>query len=212
MAKINFLKAFNYPGLGHNAHFYLGKILGEEQNYSEAIKHLEQYVSKTTYEQGKIDALQLIEQYKGKGKLSTKKTTKLDTTGDATRLEETFSVQNALPEEKYLPLEVRIDSLLSMLTVDTLTNAGQKLLDGIKAFKNGNYDKAIIEFKRVLAENPSGAISVPCIYNIGLCYFKLRLFKDADKQFQQILDRYPSHSVSGQSLFLSALTYLELHE
>lgn len=53
LAKINFLKAADYPDLGHNAYFYLGKIYGESKNYPEAIKNLSLYIQKTTFEEGR---------------------------------------------------------------------------------------------------------------------------------------------------------------
>jgi tetratricopeptide (TPR) repeat protein len=111
-----------------------------------------------------------------------------------------------------LLLEVRIDSLLTMVTSDTLSDAGQKLIAGIRAFQCGDYDKAVREFKKTLASYPSGPIAVQCLYDIGVSYFKLRLLKEAENQFQQILDRYPTHELAAQSSFLKALAYSEQKE
>ena len=194
MAKINFSRAVDYPELGHNAHFYLGKIFAEEKNYAQAIRQLEMYIEKTSYEQGKKEARDLIEQYKKRPGVQI------------------AAVEPPVPQEHYTQLEIRIDSLLSMMTVDTLTDIGQQLLAGIHEFTAGNYDNAIREFKKVLAENPRGAVSVHCLYNTGVCYFKLGLFKEAENQFQQILDRYPQNPIAAQSLFLKALSYLERKE
>jgi len=111
--------------------------------------------------------------------------------------------------DKFTPIEVRIDSMLSMMTIDTITDTGQKLLAAIRAFKAGRYDDALREFKRVLAENPNGPIAAHCIYNMGVCYFKMRLFKDAENQFQLFLDRFASHRFAPRAAFFKACCYQE---
>lgn len=205
-AKINFRKGIAYPELGFNAHFYLGKIYGNEKNFAEAIRHLFLYIGKTDYEPGKEEAKKLIEVYRQNGGQAV-------LAALAPGGETISTVQDtATALERYLTLEVRIDSLLSMVTVDTITNAGQQLLGGIRAFQAGRYDAAIGEFKKVLALHPTGTIAMHCLYNTGICYLKLRLLKDAENQFQQILDKYSNHSLGAQSLFLKGLTYQERTE
>jgi len=118
-----------------------------------------------------------------------------------------------IPQEKYMSsIEIQIDPLLSMMTVDTLTDAGQRLLSGIREFTNGNYDQSIKEFRRTLATNPTGTAALNCMYNTGVCYYKLHLFKDAENQFQQVIEKFPDHPGAAQSLFLKACTYLERGE
>lgn len=209
MAKINFLKAFDYPELGFNAHYYLGKIFGEQKDYSKAILHLSTYISKTTYEPGKNEAIKLIEQYK---KNPADSNALIPQQVQQNEKDATFSVQQPVEKEKYTQLEVQIDSMLSMLTIDTITDAGQKLLFGIREFSSGNYDKAILEFKKMLVSNPGGNAAVFCIYNTGISYLKMNLYKDAENQFQQIIDRYPNHPAAAKSHFFKALTYHERKE
>ncbi|NLP03421.1 MAG: tetratricopeptide repeat protein [Fibrobacter sp.] len=222
MARINFLKAVNFPQLGQNSHFYLGKIYAENGNTAEAIKHLSRYIEKSTYEPGKKEARDLLEKLKkDPGALKSVKSTQTKKTekkvsGPAVKeassqLSGSSSVE-PIQQEKYAVFEMRIDSLLSMMTVDTLTDLGQKLLLGIHEFKRGNYDASIREFKKVMVAHPDGVTPVHCIYNTGVCYFKLGLFKEAENQFQQILDRYANQKVAPQCLFLKALTYLERDE
>lgn len=195
MAKINFLKSVDYPELGYNAHFYLGKIYSEEKNYSKAIQQLLLYISKTNYEQGKKEAQDLVEKYRQLG--GNKAIVQV-------AKQDTVAVKDKLNQ-----LEIRIDSLLTMLTIDTLTDAGQKLLSGIREFQAGNYDKSIREFKKIFADNPDGVIALHCLYNTGINYFKLRLFNEAENQFSQVLGRFSNHDVASDALFLKALTYLE---
>ncbi|MBN1308603.1 MAG: tetratricopeptide repeat protein, partial [Chitinispirillaceae bacterium] len=206
-AIINLKKGLAFKELGNNAHYYLGKIYGEERNYAKAVKHLFNYIEHTTYEPGKKEAQQLIESYRRLGGTAV-----LDAMAPGRPLPDEKSDSSVSPREQYLTLEVRIDSLLTMMTVDTLSDAGQQLLGGIRAFTGGKYDDAIHEFKKVLAAHPSGTVAVHCLYNTGICYLKLRLFKEAENQFQQILERYPRHMAAPRSLFFKAVTYLERSE
>jgi tetratricopeptide (TPR) repeat protein len=206
MAGINLTKGLSYPELGHNAHYYLGKIYGEKKQYAKAISHLFKYIEKATYEPGKKEAQQLIEEYRKKGGAAV-----LDAIAPG-RTVAALPTDTMMPKERYQVLEVRIDSLLTMLTVDTLSDAGQKLLGGIHAFTGGNFDKAIKEFRNVLADHPSGTVAVHCLYNTGICYLKLRLFREAENQFQQVLRRYGRHPVAAKCLFFKAVTYLERSE
>lgn len=218
MAKINFRNALGYPGLDYTAHYYLGKICADEKNYTEAVSYLSKYIAVTNHEPGKKEALDLIEQYKKlaadvkpiiKNPAPVEKTAASagKTTAPEEKKDATFSVQQVVPPEKYASLEIPIDSTLTMLTVDTLTDAGQKLLAGIREFSAGNFDRSILEFKKVLVTNPGTNTAVACIFNTGVCYLKLNLFKDAENQFQQVIDRYSSHPAVIKSRFLKALTY-----
>lgn len=205
MAKINFQKSVNFPELGHNAHFYLGKIYGDEKNYSEAIRQLNLYISKTTYDAGKKEAQAQIEMYR-----KALVPEMIDSVIKAGKVSVKSPVpkQVVIPPEKYNEVEIRIDSLLIMLSVDTLSDLGQQLLKGIRLFKSGDYDKSVKVFREVLALKPNGTPAMHCIYNTGVCYFKLGLFRDAENQFQQILERFPGQPAAPQCLFLKAMTYL----
>lgn len=218
MAKINFKKALSYPEQNYSAYYYLGKISADEQNYSDAVSYLSSYVSSTSYEPGKKEALGLIEKYKTYSAATKSVKQEGSALGQkaatvvGNEKEATFSVEKPVAQQNYVSLEIRIDSTLSMLAIDTLTDAGQKLLGGIREFSAGNFDKAIIEFKKVLATNPGGNTAAACIFNTGICYLKMNLFKDAENQFQQIIDRYPSHPSAAKSQFLKAVTYQQRSE
>jgi tetratricopeptide (TPR) repeat protein len=208
MAKINLSRGVDYPELGYNAHLQLGKIYGEEQNYIEAIKQLNQYLLKAKNESEKKDARELIANYQKAAGIEVTDKISIESTGE--KLDSIESDNRIIPQEKYLSsIEIQIDSLLSMVTVDTLTDAGQRLLAGIREFSKGNYDQAVREFKRTLATNPSGSVAMNCIYNTAICYYRLHLFKEAENQFQQVIEKFPGHTIATQSLFLKACTYLE---
>jgi tetratricopeptide (TPR) repeat protein len=219
MAKINFLKGVEYPSEGYNGYLHIGKILAEEQNYNEAIKYMSLFVDKAPSEAEKRIGRELIGLYRkkmgvGAPVANVPVATAVATQGDINLPDDNDPVAGrVIPQEKYItPIEIQIDSLLSMMTVDTLTDAGQKLLGGIREFQNANYDQSIKEFRRILASNPTGTVALNCIYNTGICYYKLHLFRDAENQFQQVIDKFPDHSAASQSLFLKACTYLERHD
>jgi tetratricopeptide (TPR) repeat protein len=204
MARINFEKAVNFPELGYNAHFYLGKIYGDEKNYSEAIRQLNLYISKTSYEAGKKEAETQIETYR-----KAMAPEMIDSVLKGAKISApSVPKPVVVAPEKYNEVEIRIDSLLVMLAVDTLSNLGQQLLNGIKLFQKGEYDNSVKAFREVLASKPAGTPAMHCIYNTGICYFKLGLFQDAENQFQQVLERFPGQPVAPQCLFLKAMTYL----
>jgi tetratricopeptide (TPR) repeat protein len=201
LAKINFARGRDYPDPAFTSLLYLGKMYGGEKNYSAAIRELSRYCTVSPSETGKKEAKQLLITYR-------------TLVGTGSVKPDSLAVKNEESDTAadHPALEVRIDSLLSMVTVDTLSDAGQKLLGGIREFQAGNFDKAIREFKKTLAAYPAGAAAVHCMYNTGICYFKLRLLKDAENQFQQVLDRYPRHVLAPQALFLKALSYSERKE
>jgi tetratricopeptide (TPR) repeat protein len=216
MAKINFLKGIDYQSEGYNGYLHIGKILAEEQNYNEAIKYMSLFVDKAPSETEKRIGRDLIASYRKKtgtgNAVANVPGETAVTTQDSPDLPDDNDpvAGRVIPQEKYItPIEIQIDSLLSMMTVDTLTDAGQKLLGGIREFQNANYDQSIKEFRRILASNPTGTVALNCIYNTGICYYKLHLFKDAENQFQQVIDKFPDQGAAVQSLFLKACTYLE---
>lgn len=215
-ARINFEKALTYPELGYNAHFYLGKICGDNKEYAAAIRHFEEYLKASSYDAGKDEARSLIQTYKGLAGSTpeaarTPKVVVVDvkSIGEADLKSE---VETITPEAPQQPIEVRIDSLLSMIILDTLTDRGQALLKGVRLFKDGKYDDAVREFRQVQAAYPTGETSLHCVYDIGICYMKLRLYSAAENQFQQVLDRFPNHAYAAQSRFLKAFSYGERRE
>jgi len=198
-AKINFHKAAAHPRYGAAALYYLGVIYGQEGAAKEAVKYLKAALAAKGEGFSRKEAAQLLEKYGG-GKVVV---TDMDAgVGDTGSME-------PVAADGYAPIEIRIDSMLSMMTIDTVTDAGQKLLAAIRAFQNAKYDDALREFKKVLAENPSGPIAANCLYNAGICYYRLRLYKDAENQFQLFLDRFPSHKFAPRAVFFKACCYQE---
>jgi tetratricopeptide (TPR) repeat protein len=210
-AKYNFVRAVSFPGLGFNAHFYLGKIYGEEKNYPEAIKRLKEYVAKTDYEAGKREAQSLIERFEAALTIQKGDTVHVDVKAVA---EDDMhrEVSKIPPETPLAPMEVRVDSLMSLAIVDTLTEQGQAMLGAARAFAAGKFEEAGDLFKKVLVKYPKGDVSARCLFDIGLCSMRLKSYRNAENQFQQVIDRYPAHEVASRSMFMKALSYSERRE
>jgi tetratricopeptide (TPR) repeat protein len=204
MAKFNFKKSLSFPEAAVFAHYYLGKIFANEKYAQGAIEELSTFVSKAPEGELKKDAMQLLREMK---KMSG------DTTDSAVAEEPVKQAgqeyEPAVPESKYSVIEMRIDSLLTMDVVDTLTDPGQAMLAGVKEFKEGKFDNAIREFKKTMASYPAGSITAHCSYNIGVCYMKMRLFHNSDNQFDNLRNRFPNHPLAAQALFLKAFSYFE---
>jgi len=198
MAKINFHKAVSHPQYGAAAWYWLGVIAGQGGAAKESVKYLKAALAAKGEGFNRKEATQLLEKYGG-GKVAVADLASANEPDNA----------DPVPADNYAPIEVRIDSMLSMMTIDTITDAGQKLLAAIRAFQNAKYDDALREFKKVLAENPSGPIAANCLYNAGICYYRLRLYKDAENQFQLFLDRFPNHKFSPRAVFFKACCYQE---
>jgi tetratricopeptide (TPR) repeat protein len=208
-AKINFYKAISHPVYGGAAYYYLGVILGQEGNKAEAVKYLRAALNTRSADFDRKEAARLIELYGGQKVPDSLIAVQQPVQSAAAATPDSVDVKAVIPEKYAVPIEIRIDSMLSMMTVDTLTDAGQKLLKAIHAFTAGKYDDALREFKSVLAENPTGPVAAHCLYNTGICYYRLRLYKDAENQFQLFLDRFSSHKFAPRAVFFKACAYQE---
>jgi tetratricopeptide (TPR) repeat protein len=215
MAKINFTKALAFQQDNALPHFYLGKIHGEEKNYKEAIVQLNDFLKGAGGSELKAEAVVLLKQYKAAiGDTSPAPAPVAGTAATAGGAESAAAAQEEAfaPETSLSTLEMRIDSLLTLAVVDTLSDAGQAMLSAVKEFKASRFDESIKSFKKVMVSFPAAIIGPLCTYDIGVCYMKLRLFSSAENQFDQVLDRYPSHALEPKSRFFKAYSYLERGE
>jgi tetratricopeptide (TPR) repeat protein len=212
LAKVNFAKAFSYPEGAGPSHFYLGKIYGSEKNYKEAIGELNEFIETAPESDQKREAVALLSHYKELTGDRSPMPRAARMAGDSARANRAPVTEAIAPESTLVTIEMRIDSLLTMAVVDTLTDAGQAMLSGVREFQAARYDDAIREFKKVSISYPANKVAAQCIYDIGVCYMKLRLFPNAENQFDQVLERFPSHSLAAQSAFFKAYSYLERGE
>ena len=117
---------------------------------------------------------------------------------------------STLPPQINLPeIEVRIGTYLSMAITDSTTDEGQDLLTGVRLFNNKEYDKAIIEFRKVIEKYPGKPSAGSAVYNIGICFFRLRNWDAANKEFANYMNRFPNGAMFENAMFLSGVALRE---
>lgn len=207
LAKINFAKAFGYPEGEGPAHFYLGKIYGGERNFKEAISMLLQFLQEPGDPDQRKEAVVLLKQYKAIVGDPTPLPAGLGQPDTVKRQEP--ALEPVAPDTTVTTIEMRIDSLLTLAIVDTISDPGQAMLAGVREFRGGRFESAAKEFKKVMVTFPARVVGAQCLYDVGVCYMKLRLFSNAENQFDQVMDRFPAHVLAPQSLFFKAYSFLE---
>jgi tetratricopeptide (TPR) repeat protein len=207
-ARINFERAINDPDLGYNAHFYLGKIYGDMKKYQQSIDNFEKYIAKTDYTQGKVEAQNLINTYKKLWEEEIAANPPIDIK-DVVKKDIAEALSELPPQIVLKEIEVRIEADLSMAIVDSTTNEGQDLLEGVRLFNNKEYDKAIASFRKVIEKYPGKPSAGSAVYNVGVCLFKLHKWDTANKEFVNYMSRYPKGAMFENALFLSGVSLRE---
>ncbi len=97
------------------------------------------------------------------------------------------------------------------------TNQSQSSVDCQKAYdeafilvRQGEYEKAINEYKKFLGECDNHASAENARYWIGECYYSLGKFLDAIEQFQALLERFKGSVNSGRALYKLGRSHQEL--
>lgn len=198
MAEINLKKGFPYKPLGFNAHYYLGLIYEEAKKMDPAITEFKAYQKLTTSKDGKKEAQEHIDKL-------------LALKGGAK--EEVATAKDEKPE-KSLPLPPKpyvypIDELLAFMIEDTTVGDGRLMMDAINLFRESKYDEAMKKFKVVSLRNPKGILADDAIYNVGVCYMKLRLYENAENQFTQLSIAYPKSDLMPRADYLIGIAELE---
>ena len=77
-------------------------------------------------------------------------------------------------------------------------------------YGRGNYDLAILEFKRYLETFPDTELADNATYWIGECYYHQSKFQQAIDQFDEVLTRYERSERVPSALLKKGYAYLEL--
>jgi TolA-binding protein len=78
-------------------------------------------------------------------------------------------------------------------------NENKYFTDGIKLASTEFYLDAIQKFNMLVNEFPESDLADDSLYNVGLCYFKLKQFEMAIETFEQVLSIYPEATISNLS-------------
>ncbi|HEX2896689.1 MAG TPA: tol-pal system protein YbgF [candidate division Zixibacteria bacterium] len=97
------------------------------------------------------------------------------------------------------------------------TGQSQPSIDCQKAYddafilvRQGEYEKAINDYKKFLGECDNHSSAENARYWIGECYYSLGKFTDAIEQFQGLLDKYKGSVNSGRALYKLGRCHQEL--
>lgn len=210
MARVNFENSTNDPEMGFNAHFYLGKIYSENKEYEKAVKHLTIYRDTTDYEPGKREASDMIDTYSRQ--LTIKKESEKVDVNQIARNDIETEISKIPEQLPLLEIEIRIEPLLTMVIVDTITDQGQAMLEGVRLFNEKKFDKSVDAFHRVLEKYPNGVVAANTIYDVGIALMKLRDWDGASRQFRQYRERFPNGKQSSNALFLTAIAQKEMRK
>ncbi len=71
----------------------------------------------------------------------------------------------------------------------------------------GDYFRAITEYKRFLFLYPYHPLAKEASYNIGLAYFRGQEWEEAILQFRQVMEDYPGEEIAGEALFMIGESY-----
>ena len=72
----------------------------------------------------------------------------------------------------------------------------QYFTDGLNLAKNEFYLDSINKFTMLIDEYPKSDLADDALYNVGLCYFKLKQFNLAIETFNQVISNYPDGTIS----------------
>lgn len=77
-------------------------------------------------------------------------------------------------------------------------------------YSQGNYDLAILAFRRYTENHPNTELADNATYWIGECYYSQNKFKQAIDQFDRVLSDFPGSDRIPSSLLKKGYAYLEL--
>lgn len=72
----------------------------------------------------------------------------------------------------------------------------QYLTEGLKLVSTEYYLDAIHKFNMLINEFPESNLADDALYNVGLCYFKMKQFEMAIEVFYQVIFDYPDAEIS----------------
>lgn len=73
----------------------------------------------------------------------------------------------------------------------------QYFIEGINLAKNEFYLDSINKFKMLIDEFSQSDLADDALYNVGLCYFKMKQFEQAIEIFNQVIINYPDATISA---------------
>ncbi len=199
-AIVNFNKALGDKVQWHSAYFYLGLIEAKKQSYADAITQFKKYIQISDFERGKQEAYGHIERLQELLDIENAR----KTARTAYLLSKIRSKRSPPPHFYYYPL----DNQLGLVIEDTLFPGASQLLEAIQAVKYKKFDEGIRRFKKIILMNEENPLKDDAIYNVGICYMKLKLFENARNQFDFLMEQYPHSELGERALYFKSAGFL----
>jgi len=79
-------------------------------------------------------------------------------------------------------------------------------------YQRGNYDFAIQGFREFLDGNPDSDLADNAAYWIGECFYSQKKYRDAIRQFDEVISKYQKSDKVPAALLKKGFAYIELNE
>ncbi|MDD5170152.1 MAG: tetratricopeptide repeat protein, partial [Syntrophales bacterium] len=93
---------------------------------------------------------------------------------------------------------------------DTAANSDEAFAFAEALFGEGDYFRAITEYKRVVFHFPEEMISEKCHFRIGECYYRAKRWNEAVEALQAFIVKYPQSSLKTQALYMKGMAEKEM--
>lgn len=211
-AAINFKKGYKYPDMGHNAHYYLGRIAEKGSRNRDAVKHYENYLAKTQHKDG-------IKEVKSRIKSLTGNSPPLQDQDSSTgEIKKVDGEQAANPS---LAIEGDLKKASKITTIHPLNTKGYFVIhedsshgaDELKRawikYRKSKIDDAITLLKDITMNYPSSVNALAAHYNLASIHRELGLNKNVLSYSRMILRNQPPEPYRSSLYYLMAQSEFE---
>ncbi len=196
----NFKQSYDYPELGFNAHFYLGRIYQKLNQNQNAIRAFKKYVELTESASGKKQAEAYIAQLE-------KSSSKNDNNIAERRETRTKSIVPA--SEKTNPAVARFENGL-MFFIPDQSQSDSKHSEAVALLESKKWEAAINLLKELSGSFGGSFKSDIAELNIGSIYERMGLYDKAKNKLELYLSSKHSKTFKNQAEFLLAKSELGL--
>lgn len=213
-AAINFKRGYSYPEKGHNSHYYLGRIAERQGKSKDAIRHYNNYLSKTSYAKG-------IEEVKGRIAQLKKSTPSSQGTSDPKGDEspqvksDSSSVKDSnsqKPQKAATNQPYKIESLNTTgfyVFQDEEAPGAEELTQAWLKYRRSKVDDAIEILKKITLNYPASANALAAHYNLASLHHELGLNKNVLTISRMILRNSPPEPYRSSLYYLMAQSEFE---
>ena len=221
-ALFNFKRSLDYPGRGHNAHFYMGLIHQRQGRAREAIAAFEKYLELTKSEAGRKQAQGHLARLRGGSAANQTAKAAAPSVDKVPKVEEPPSSDNppaadrksdpAVPEAAPKAEVLGRDGSFFFILADPASASGRKLIEAHEACRQEKFEKAAKLLKETVLEYGGSANAEAAILDLASVYLKLGLWESARDRMADYLGASPRDSVRywDAAHYLSAVAHLGL--